>query len=72
MQAISNFCTALSAQNLNASAEKIVKLSDENADSTTMAINKISVANLHKTTKELFSGESKNFMLYFLKFFVHS
>lgn len=56
MQAISNFCTVLSAQNLNASADKIVEMK-ENADNSTIAINKISVMDLHKSTKELFSGE---------------
>lgn len=65
MQAISNFCTALSAQTLNASADKIVKI-EKNADNTTMAINKISVANLHKATKELFSGEHEEFEYFFL------
>lgn len=58
MHAISNFCTALSAQNLNAPVEKIVKI-EENADNTTMVSSKTSVENLHRRTEELFSGKRK-------------
>lgn len=56
MHAISNFCTALSAQNLNTPVEKVVEI-EKNADSTTTVTAKITVENLHKTTKERFSGE---------------
>ena len=56
MQAVSNFFTASSAQNLNALVEKTNK-TEENADSTAMVTSKTFVTNLHKTTMELFSGE---------------
>lgn len=59
MHAISNFCTALSAQSVNTPVEKIVEI-EKNADNTTMTTSKISVEILHKTTKELFSGKRKS------------
>lgn len=61
MHAISNFCTALSAQNLNSTVEKIVEL-EKNADNTTLATSKSSVENLHKATKESFFGMLNNFL----------
>lgn len=65
MQAISNFCTALSAQNLNASVDKIIKI-EEDADNTS----KISADNLYKSTKELFSGERNQNFSFHLHFFI--
>lgn len=56
MRAISNFCTVLSAQNLNTPIDKVLKI-EENVDNTTMVSIKNSVENLHKSTKELFSGK---------------
>lgn len=65
MQAISNFCTALSAQNLNAPVDKAVEF-EEHADNTTMIPCKNSIENLHKRTKELFSGKQKKLICIFL------
>lgn len=62
MHAISNFCTALSAQNLSTPVEKIVE-TEKSADNATLASSKISVENLHKTTKESFSGMQNLFFV---------
>lgn len=63
MHAISNFCTALSAQNLNAPVEKIVEI-EKSADNAALATSKSSVENLHKTTEESFSGMPNKHLTY--------
>lgn len=67
MHAISNFCTALSAQNLNTPVEKTLK-TEKNAANTTIVTSKIMVENLQKITKELFSGERNTQRFFNLKF----
>lgn len=64
MHAISNFCTALSSQSLNAPVEKTVEI-EKSANSTASVSSKNSIENLYKTTKESFSGMQNIFSINF-------